>query len=161
MKFLEMKLDIAPLLEQVKDIGVASEAAVRPAAQAGAEIYYGQVKANVAALGRVTGNLDSSIYQAYSEDNSSETTATYHISWNHRKAPHGHLVEYGHYQYYAVSYNPKTKRFVTHKDQPLNPPKYVAAKSFVRSAASRTQDVLIAMEQRFFQELAKQGVPTT
>ncbi len=158
MRFLEMKLDIAPLLAQVEDIKAATEAAVRPAAQAGAEVYYRQVKANVAALGRVTGNLDSAIYQAFSPDNSNATSATYHISWNHRKAPHGHLVEYGHYMYYQVSYDSKTKRFVTHKDQPLNPPRYVPGKAFVRSAASRVQDVLSAMEQRFFQELEQRGV---
>lgn len=69
---------------------------VRPAAQAGAQTFYDEVKLNVGRLGRKTGNLDSSIYQVFSKDNSSDKTATYHISWNHIKAPHGHLIENGH-----------------------------------------------------------------
>lgn len=153
-----MKLDIAPLLAQVEDIEATSLAAVRPAAQAGAQIYYEQVKANVAALGKVTGNLERSIYQVYSADNSSQTSATYQVSWNHRTAPHGWLVEYGHYQYWQVRYDPRTKRFISMKDQPLNPPKHIPAKAFVRSAASRTQDALVAMERRFFQELSDKGL---
>jgi hypothetical protein len=42
------------------------QANVRPAAQAGAEILYQAVLRNVQALGRKTGNLASSIYQAFS-----------------------------------------------------------------------------------------------
>lgn len=92
--------------EQIND-------AVRPAAQAGAErLYYeAKMRAPVSEKGhwftgrdyRVTGrryyfapgNLRDSIYQAYSKDNSGKTKATYHVSWNHLKAPYGFMVEYG------------------------------------------------------------------
>ena len=46
-------------------------------------------------LGRKTGNLSSSIYWAYSPERSTEGKKTYRISWNTKKAPHGHLVEFG------------------------------------------------------------------
>ena len=79
--------------------------AVRPAAQAGAQVFYEEVLARVPVSrtarktksGRVIapGALKASIYQVFSEDNSAPERATYHISWNAKKAPHGHLVEYG------------------------------------------------------------------
>lgn len=77
----------------------------RPAAQAGGQVLYEEVLARVpvAKKARTTkggkvilpGALKASIYQVFSEDNSTDNRATYHVSWNHRKAPHGHLVEYG------------------------------------------------------------------
>lgn len=78
------------------------EAAARPAAQAGADVLYKAAKANVRQLGRKTGNLDSAIYQAFSANNSAPGRATYHVSWNAKKAPHGHLVEWGYLQRYKM-----------------------------------------------------------
>ncbi len=43
------------------------------------------------------GQLRDSIYRAYSEANSSPDLAVYHVSWNPKKAPHGHLLEFGHW----------------------------------------------------------------
>lgn len=78
---------------------------VRPAAQAGAQILYNEVllrvpvgkRARKTKSGReiLPGALKASIYQVFSADNSPKGTATYHVSWNARKAPHGHLVEFG------------------------------------------------------------------
>ena len=92
-------------LEKYLDaLGDAASGAVRPAAQAGIQVLYEQIKINVASLGRVTGNLDNSIYQYYSDENSKEgLRASYNASWNHKKAPHGHLLEFGwlqRYQYF-------------------------------------------------------------
>ncbi|WP_206167872.1 HK97 gp10 family phage protein [Variovorax boronicumulans] len=104
---------------------------VRPAAQAGAQVYYVEVlhRVPVAATGhkrkggRVIppGQLKKSIYQAYSADHSNDRQATYHISWNARKAPHGHLIENGHW----------TKSQGKHG--PLKP-KWVPAHPFIRSS---------------------------
>ncbi len=41
------------------------------------------------------GTLRDAIYQVYSKDNSSDGRATYHLSWNHRKAPYGFMVHNG------------------------------------------------------------------
>jgi hypothetical protein len=41
------------------------------------------------------GNLRNSIYMVYSKDHSSATRSTYHIAWNHQKAPYGFMVEFG------------------------------------------------------------------
>ncbi len=65
---------------------------IRTGAQAAAQVFYEETKQRVPVE---TGRLKSSIYQVFSKDNSGDGVAVYHISWNRRKAPHGHLVEFG------------------------------------------------------------------
>jgi len=87
--------------------------APRPVAQAGAQVFYEEVKARapVSEKGHwfhgtsfkktgqkywfERGTLRDAIYQAFSEDNSGDGVATYHIAWNHQKAPYGFMVEFG------------------------------------------------------------------
>jgi len=102
-----MKVDTQALDAMLADLEGDIYAAIRPAAQAGAEVLYQAVLNNVAAIGSVTGNLRASIYQAFSNDHSKEVSggyakATYHVSWNTGEAPHAHLIEYGWIQRYAV-----------------------------------------------------------
>lgn len=94
-------VDTKGLEAYLDDLGEEAQKSLRPAAQAGAQVLYDRVKANVNGLGKKTGKLASSIYQVYSKTNSEDgKVATYQVSWNHRKAPHGHLVEYGYLQRY-------------------------------------------------------------
>lgn len=90
-----------------------SRKALRPAAQAGAEdlyfetrlrcpesaeahIFYGRnSKKTGVTYTFQPGNLCNALYQVYSKDNSSEVRATYHVAWNHQKAPYGFMVEFG------------------------------------------------------------------
>ncbi|MBD8531573.1 HK97 gp10 family phage protein [Massilia sp. CFBP 13647] len=138
----------------------ATEVGARPAAQAAAQVLYDEVRRNVAANGMKTAKLYYSIYQVYSQSRSKPGLATYQISWNRKKAPHGHLVEYGHIQRY-VTYvgrdgnyytavrpemrgkpKPKGRASQAAKDAyyiPLATPKQVAAKSFVRKAVSKAE----------------------
>jgi len=103
----------------------------RPAAQAAAQVFYDEVRSRVAALGDKpeqaaaeagvsvgTGNLLRAIYQAHSEDKSVNGKQAYVISWRTGKvkkdkrdkqvqggltiAPHGFLVEFGHWRKYKV-----------------------------------------------------------
>lgn len=98
----KMELDTSSLNDLIDEIGAAIEEAARPAAQAAAQVLYEEVHRNVASIGRETGNLANAIYQAFSKDNSAPGHATYHVSWNGSKAPHGHLLEYGFIQRYAT-----------------------------------------------------------
>ena len=41
------------------------------------------------------GTLKNAIYRVYSPEKSSDTFKLYRVSWNHKKAPHGFMVEYG------------------------------------------------------------------
>ena len=92
---VEMKVefdDVIAMFDGLSD--KAKDSLSRPVAQAGAQVFYDAYRAKVP-TGK-TGNLRSSIYQAFSKDNSDGPVAEYHISWNHVKAPHGFNVEYGH-----------------------------------------------------------------
>lgn len=102
---ITIKFDTSGLDEALDGITEAAEDFVRPAAQAGIQVLYDEVllrvpvatKIKTKKSGRVIapGALKASIYQAFSKDNSGKGFATYHSSWNYRKAPHGHLVEFG------------------------------------------------------------------
>lgn len=97
-------IDLSGIESLFEDLGIEAERVVRPATQAASQVLYDAVKSNVAAIPRVSGNLALAIYQAYSQENSGPTRATYHLSWNAKTAPHGGLVEYGYWQRY--SYRP-------------------------------------------------------
>lgn len=92
--------DLSGVEAMLDEMADTAEAAARPAAQAAAQVLYEAVLRNVNGIRKVTGNLAASIYQVYSQDDSAPGKAVYHVSWNHKKAPHGHLVEWGHLQRY-------------------------------------------------------------
>ena len=162
-----LTLDVDGLNSLLDDLGDAVSDSVRPAAQAGAQVFYDRAKQNVDALGRVSGNLSTAIYQAYSQDNSGQDKATYHISWNHRTAPHGQLVEYGHWQRYAVVQTSKGWRTLVRADKQGTPkpkrrasqaekdayyvprpggPVYVPGKHFMSRAAQAAPEAEQAIE---------------
>lgn len=173
---VSIRVDTSAVTGLLDELGDEMETAVRPAAQAAADVLYKAVKQNVAGLGRQTGNLDRSIYQAYSEEKSRGGVAEYHVSWNHRKAPHGHLVEFGHiqrYRYYKgndgqvrpmvrpgmegqkppgrrASRAEKDAYYVT-----LPTPRQVPAKKFIRNATAQFPKALAAAEAELLKRINK------
>ena len=146
-----LSIDLSAFERDMEALAERAEKAARPAAQAGAQVIYERVKANVAALGRKTGNLDSAIYQAFSANNSGEGKATYHISWNATKAPHGHLVEWGYIKrWQSIMINGK---WVTLKNRPLATPVQVPGKAFVRRAKDAMPQAQEAMRAKFLEVL--------
>jgi len=171
-----LKADTSGLTKYLRELGDAVEEAARPAAQAGAQVLYDEVKRNVNKIKRKTGNLASSIYQAYSKDNSGPGKATYHVSWNAKKAPHGHLVEFGHlqrYEYYKDEQGkvrPKVRPEMQGKPRPkrnraaldayyvtLPAPKQVAARPFVRPAQAKMPQAIAAAEKVLFDRLKRKS----
>lgn len=171
--------DTDDLQQYLDQLGKDAEEAIRPAAQAAAQVLYERVQINIKALGRVTGNLDRSIYQAFSPENSAKgQKAQYHVSWNHTKAPHGHLVEYGYlqrYRYYQdnqgrvrpmvrpgmdgkpppgrrASQEQKNAYYVT-----LPTPRQVPGKAFVRNAAAAMPQAYLAAEEELLRRVLKKG----
>lgn len=94
-------------------IKAKASAAIRPAAQAGAQIYYDAVKAATPVSGKghwfhgtsfkttgqkywfESGSLKNAVYQVYSKSESNATKAEYQVAWNHRKVPYGFMVAGG------------------------------------------------------------------
>lgn len=161
-----MGFDLAAIEGVVERLGDDFEAAARPAAQAAAQVLYDEVKRNVGRLGMVSGNLNRAIYQVFSQKNSGPGVASYQISWNHRKAPHGHLLEFGHIARYATyvgrdglwhtavrpemrgKAKPGRRASQAVKDAYYMPrpggPVQIAAQAFVRSAAGKFPQAVAA-----------------
>ena len=146
-----IKFDATAAVAALERVDKACKGGLRPAAQAGAQVAYDEAKRKVSLIGKVTGNLDQAIYQAFSPENSDPNKATYHVSWNWRKAPHGQLVEYGHIQSYKV-YVGKNGRWYTSKTK-LDAPKRVGAQSFIRTTYDqKAQTIGEAMQDRLEEE---------
>ena len=168
--------DLSGLDDLLGQLEEGAADAVRPMAQAAAQVFYDRIKTNVKALGRETGNLEKSIYQAFSPEKSLDgKQAEYHISWNHKTAPHGHLVEYGYlqrYRYRPDGMGPMVRAGMEDKPKPgrhasqaekdayyvtLPTPKQVPGKAFVRSATSSSAAAAKAAEDVLLRMLFEKG----
>ncbi|RLK45949.1 HK97 gp10 family phage protein [Cupriavidus plantarum] len=136
--------DLVATLQQLEED--VQERVVRPIAYAGARLLYDEVRLRVPVYeGRERknirpGQLRDAIYHVFAEDQSSDLAKFYEISWNASKAPHGHLIEYGHW-------------IVRGKVGRGNagPPRRVGwapAIPFVRSSFDRAPDAVRAMQAR-------------
>lgn len=75
------------LYEEARELAPISEKAHR---------FYGRAsKRNGVTYVFRPGNLRAAIYRAYSAEKSGDSRKEYRISWNSRKAPYGHMVEFG------------------------------------------------------------------
>lgn len=182
---LSLNVDLRSFEQQIDALTEGVSETLRPAAQAAAQVIYERVKLNVASIGKVTGNLEGAIYQAWSKDKSSAYRQTYHVSYRTKKggagtrAPHGHLVEYGHIQRYVVRQRrdgtwytairpekigkPKPGRNASQAEKdayyiPLpGGPRQVKAQPFMRPAVSSYPQALESMKQRWYEEMRKRG----
>lgn len=104
------------------------------------------------------GVLRASIYLAYRESGSNDKRVQYVIAWNGRKAPHGHLLEFGHWQPFKVAALPDG-RFYTMKTR-LPSPKWIPARPFLRpaltGAADRVRAAMIARGRERLPQLLRQ-----
>lgn len=149
-KTIKIVVDTRRVRRKLNDIFEKGEQAVRPAAQAGAQVFYDEVvmRAPVSEAphffyGRAgkdglrtiypfdPGDLKRSVYQVFSKDNSNKSTATYHIAWNHQVVPYGFMVEFGHIQT-RKAYIGSDGLWYTSKALLDNGPKVVGPTPFLR-----------------------------
>lgn len=88
------------------------------------------------------GALKAALYRAYSREKGSPISKAYVVSWNGRKAPHGHLVEFGHWQTMAWG-------------KVLKNPKWVPAHPFLRPATAAMPQAFDAARRRMTEQLTK------
>ncbi|WP_368655392.1 HK97 gp10 family phage protein [Castellaniella ginsengisoli] len=147
-----LKMDFQQVFDRLDGLaGAAKEHLPRSMAVATGQVFRDEAKAR-APRGDDTPTskvgprlpLAESIYLAYSESRSVPEAgiATYSVSWNSKRAPHGHLVEFGHWQPYRV-YQDKDGRWWTDKGSPLSAPKWISAKPFLRPAYDATGQTAI------------------
>ena len=101
---ISIAFDFSKIAAKLDNITKAAEKATRPAAQAGAQVFYDEVKQRVPISakphksGKKTynpGTLRKAIYQAFADKESGDGKASYRISWNKTHAFYGRFVEFG------------------------------------------------------------------
>lgn len=103
---ISVYFDFAKLGKKLDAITSAAGKATRPAAQAGAQVLYEEVRQRAPISGKPhstkgkrqtyqPGNLRKAIYQAYADKESGEKNSTYRISWNKKDAFYARFVEFG------------------------------------------------------------------
>lgn len=120
---IDVKVDLSAFNELMQNVAQAALDAAIPAADAGAKVIYEATRAATpvgdkghwftgynykdrivdgvfkAGTGQrywfSAGTLRNSIYHVLSKDNSGRGFATYHISWNYKKAPYAFMVHNG------------------------------------------------------------------
>lgn len=133
---LNASMDLRELFRELDALTGAADAAARPAAQAGAQVYYDETRVRVPISAKIhatkskkivyqPGNLRSAIYQAFDEKDSGKGRAAYRVSWNKSKAFYGRFLEFG------------TSRMAA---KPFLRPAYEAMR---RQAAEKAREVLL------------------
>jgi HK97 gp10 family phage protein len=106
-----------------------SESTLRSAAHAGAVVLYDEMKLRAPVD---QGTLRDSIYRWHDDSFSKDGRQRYVIGPNKRKAPHWHLVEYGHWRVNVVVRLPNGQIVAT--KERLQDPVWVPAVPYIRSA---------------------------
>lgn len=123
---------------------------------AAGQLMRDEAKANV---GVETGKLRSAIYVAFDERTSTANRVRYNVSWNSKKAPHGHLVEFGHWRRNVQVQLPNGQWITTNERLPQ--PVFVKPQAFLRRAYDTLRPTLmrvaITAGQRRLQQLTNGG----
>lgn len=116
-------VDLSSVLAGLGRLSGVSESLARSMAVAAGQAVRDEAKARAPVD---TGKLKGALYLAYSDRRSRESTVVYSVTWNSKKAPHGHLLEFGHWQTHAM--------YKGRDGAPLAHPKWVPARPFLRPA---------------------------
>lgn len=129
--------------------GALRDKMLRSATYAGAKALYEEMCVNADAVnrsGQAKGQLRGAIYHWHDDNKSTLNSHTYYIGVNKKKAPHWHLVEFGHWMPY-VTYKGKDGQFhtkrVNGKPVYLQTPKFVPANPYIRPTWEAKKDYAI------------------
>lgn len=142
-----MRGTLSAALAQLRE-DVAGQA-VRSAVYAGARVLYEELLRQ-APVGP-TGNLKAAVYHWHDDKKSTGGRQVYAIGVNKGKAPHWHLVEYGHWRVNVIVRGPGGRLLATKERLPA--PVWTPAHPFLRPTADRMQDALRAAQQQLAQRL--------
>lgn len=153
---MQLNGDLSAALDRLKT-GMKEHVA-RSAAHAGALVLYEEAKRLAPVYdgperkGIKPGQLRNAIYHVFSGDKSGDTRKIYEISWNAKKAPHGHLIERGHWRVNKLIR--VNGRWVATKER-LPAPVWVPAVGFIRRADDQRAAAMKAMERRAAERTAE------
>lgn len=122
---------------------------LRPGAYAGATVFYDEVKRNVPVD---EGLLRDSVYRYHDNAKSRPGVEVFAIGPNKRKAPHWHLIEYGHWLVNRVYKGQDGKWIGTRQRRAV--PKWIPPQPYLRPAFSgKVRASIKAMRDRMRQML--------
>lgn len=137
------KIDLQSVFKGLDGLKKITEPLARSMGVAGGKIVRDEAKSRAPVD---DGTLRDSLYLAYRDQRSQGAQVVYSITWNSRTAPHGHLLEFGHWQTHAAYKGTDGQWYSGEK---LKKPKWVAAHPFLRPAWEATRArVQIAMIER-------------
>lgn len=149
--------DLSQSLEQLAD-GMR-EHVVRSAARAGALVFYDEAKRQAPVHdgapreGVHPGQLRNAIYHAFADAKSGELVKVYEVSWNAAKAPHGHLIENGHWRVNKLVQG-SDGRWIAARER-LERPVWVPPVAFIRRSFDRANAAVEAMQRRAAERTAE------
>lgn len=148
---VQAKFDVSQVLAGLENMKSIQTHLARSMCVAGGKVLRDEAKVRAPVD---TGKLRDSIYLAYRDKESTETRVVYQVSWNAKKAPYGHLLEFGHWQTRAAY---KGKDGEWYSGAALPQPKWVPAHSFMRpaydAAIGRAREAMIARGKQRYIEL--------
>ena len=92
-------VDLSSVMAGLDRLSGVAESLARSMAVAAGQAVRDEAKARAPVD---TGKLRDALYLAYREGRSSESQVVYSVTWNSKKAPHGHLLEFGHWRYNEI-----------------------------------------------------------
>lgn len=156
-------VDFSSALAGLENLAEAKISLARSMAVAGGKVIRDEAKMRAPVStpdgsNDVPGALRASIYLAHRDNESGEDRQVYQVSWNAKKAPHGHLIEFGHWQTHAA-YQDAAGEW--HRGALLPVPKWVGPRPFLRpaydGAMPRARDAILARgSERLSEILASQ-----
>lgn len=143
---IEAKADLSVVFDGLDKLGSSIKYSLaRSMAVAGGKVVRDEARAR--APRRDMSTLANAIYLAYRDGLSTEARVVYSVTWNSRKAPHGHLIEFGHWRINKVERQPDGTWLFSRERLPE--PVWVPAHSFLRPALDATRGTMVqAMIQR-------------
>ena len=150
-------VDLSSVMAGLDRLSGVAESLARSMAVAAGQAVRDEAKARAPVD---TGKLKGALYLAYSDRRSHGSKVVYSVTWNSEKnsnkAPHGHLLEFGHWQTHALYKGRDGEWYV---GAPLAQPKWVPARPFLRPAyeavAPRMAQIMVERGRERLPELLR------
>ena len=162
---IEGDVDVSSVLAGLRSLGNEKMVSLaRSMGVAGGKVLRDEAKARAPVE---SGGLRDALYLAFKDGKSTEAKVIYSVTWNAKKAPHGHLIEFGHWRYNKIingrpqkSLRPGLTKGKGPQDHvppgALDQPVWVSAHPFLRPAyTSSAGRALQAMAARGRERLAE------
>lgn len=153
---MKLDFDASNLMRAIDKLGDDGYKVARSMGVAAGQLLRDEAKANV---GVESGKLKNAIYVAFDERESTANRIRYNVSWNSKKAPHGHLVEFGHWRTNVVVQLPNGQWITTPEKLPK--PVRVKPQAFLRRAGDTMRPhlmrVAVTAGQRRLRDILQGG----